>query len=303
MRSVFRGVFSANDNVAAVLWSLDAMLAKTTRSDSLGTTLKRGSLYSSAIPQSQKKVSEYCIAERMSWAADGRTTRPEDQSYSLLGLFEVNMPVLYGEGAAKAFQRLQQEIIKDTLDQSIFAWKRRPCLEEPEGLNSSLLATSPIDFLYTPKLTLWKPDYLTPFVMTNAGLTICFHVLANHEHIPRRGWLFANLLPQPETDRVYAILQCGVDKKQSVALHLERIPNATFISTSSGIKKLEACRRVECSSLKLIPSRNTRCVYKPILVVADRQFELVKQSLLQGVDLSPPGNRPVARSAQGQSSR
>ncbi|KAI6002305.1 hypothetical protein F5J12DRAFT_906395 [Pisolithus orientalis] len=51
------------------------------------------------------------VAHIMSWAADRKTTRVEDRAYSLLGLFGVNMPMLYGEGS-KAFQRLQLEIIR-----------------------------------------------------------------------------------------------------------------------------------------------------------------------------------------------
>ena len=43
------------------------------------------------------------VAKRMSWAADRTTTRPEDISYSLLGLFDVNMSLLYGEGQTNAF--------------------------------------------------------------------------------------------------------------------------------------------------------------------------------------------------------
>ncbi|KAI5985761.1 heterokaryon incompatibility protein-domain-containing protein, partial [Pisolithus albus] len=62
-----------------------------------------------------------CIAQIMSWAADRKTTRVEDRAYSLLGLFGVNMPMLYGEGS-KAFQRLQLEITRVSSDYSIFAW-------------------------------------------------------------------------------------------------------------------------------------------------------------------------------------
>ncbi|KAI6038896.1 heterokaryon incompatibility protein-domain-containing protein, partial [Pisolithus marmoratus] len=61
------------------------------------------------------------VAHIMSWAARRKTTRVEDRAYSLMGLFGVNMPMLYGEGK-KAFRRLQLEIIKETGDQSIFAW-------------------------------------------------------------------------------------------------------------------------------------------------------------------------------------
>ncbi|GIZ45899.1 hypothetical protein CKM354_000904700 [Cercospora kikuchii] len=62
------------------------------------------------------------VAMRMSWAARRRTTRVEDRAYSLLGIFDVNMPMLYGEGS-KAFMRLQEEIIKTNDDQTIFVWE------------------------------------------------------------------------------------------------------------------------------------------------------------------------------------
>jgi hypothetical protein len=57
----------------------------------------------------------------MYWASKRRTTRKEDEAYCLMGLFGVNMPLLYGEGN-KAFIRLQQEIARTTDDQSILAW-------------------------------------------------------------------------------------------------------------------------------------------------------------------------------------
>ena len=62
------------------------------------------------------------VAARMSWASGRETTRSEDEAYCLMGLFDVNMPLLYGEGSLKVFQRLQHEIIKVSEDESLFAW-------------------------------------------------------------------------------------------------------------------------------------------------------------------------------------
>ncbi|TBU26305.1 hypothetical protein BD311DRAFT_849895 [Dichomitus squalens] len=53
--------------------------------------------------------------------AQRRTTRVEDRAYSLLGIFDINMPTLYGEGE-RAFRRLQEEILRRIPDQSLFAW-------------------------------------------------------------------------------------------------------------------------------------------------------------------------------------
>lgn len=62
------------------------------------------------------------VAARMSWAVKRQTTREEDLAYCLLGIFNVNMPLLYGEGA-KAFIRLQEEILREVRDNSLFAWR------------------------------------------------------------------------------------------------------------------------------------------------------------------------------------
>lgn len=63
----------------------------------------------------------------MSWASGRVTTREEDIAYCLLGIFDVNMPLLYGEGG-KAFMRLQEEIIKRSNDLSIF-WNFTPKMQ------------------------------------------------------------------------------------------------------------------------------------------------------------------------------
>lgn len=62
------------------------------------------------------------VATRMSWASYRETTRREDVAYSLMGLFGVNMMILYGEGD-RAFLRLQEEILKTSQDQSMLVWR------------------------------------------------------------------------------------------------------------------------------------------------------------------------------------
>lgn len=63
----------------------------------------------------------YSAACIMSWAAHRKTSRIEDQAYCLMGLFKVNMPLLYGEGNAASI-RLQEQILAKRQDQSLFAW-------------------------------------------------------------------------------------------------------------------------------------------------------------------------------------
>jgi hypothetical protein len=84
------------------------------------------------------------IAQRMFWAAKREIGKGEDIAYSLLGIFGVNMPLIYGKGR-NAFFRLQKAIIEDSNEDSIFAW----------GFDDSslrgVLATSPSD-LATSKI-------------------------------------------------------------------------------------------------------------------------------------------------------
>jgi hypothetical protein len=78
-------------------------------------------------------LSDFSVAERMSWAANRETYRPEDKAYSLLGIFDVNMPLIYSEGKDKALQRLREEIDK--------ASKGRPfhfCYEHSSRINTHL---------------------------------------------------------------------------------------------------------------------------------------------------------------------
>ena len=127
-----------------------------------------------------------CVAQIMSWAAYRTTTRVEDRTYSLMGLLDVNMPMLYGEGR-KAFHRLQLEIIRTSDDQSIFAWGCR----EVKVRTGSILADDPsfflgcddmellnrdefIEFLkeHIPEEELPEDDRLGAFPITNRGIQI-----------------------------------------------------------------------------------------------------------------------------------
>ncbi|OAL56071.1 HET-domain-containing protein [Pyrenochaeta sp. DS3sAY3a] len=61
-------------------------------------------------------LDRFSIEERLSWSKGRRTTRKEDRAYSLLGLFDIIIPLLYGEGEEKAFRRLKKEIAETLQD-------------------------------------------------------------------------------------------------------------------------------------------------------------------------------------------
>lgn len=131
-----------------------------------------------AILKCELPVQSASIAKRMSWAASRRTTRLEDRAYCLMGLFSVNMPMLYGEGEERAFLRLQEEIMKSSDDQSLFAWVDRDPDRDPDALGG-LLAPSPAAFVYSNGMLPyqdWEPR--EPFMMTNRGLHIRLHLTA-----------------------------------------------------------------------------------------------------------------------------
>jgi hypothetical protein len=119
------------------------------------------------------------IASRMRWAAFRKTTRVEDIAYCLLGIFDVNMPLLYGEGEA-AFIRLQEAILLKDDDQSLFAWHSGPQDEAQESVAAGssrlwgLLAESPDQFWDAGDLNYAMPlNFVgSPAAVTSKGLRV-----------------------------------------------------------------------------------------------------------------------------------
>lgn len=122
------------------------------------------------------ELGRFSIAQRMSWASRRQTTRIEDQAYCLLGLFGVTMPLVYGEGT-RAFVRLQEEIIKESDDQSIFAWAPEYEVfrdsEDAGRANGGLLASSPALFANSSNVVRCITDEgSSPYTTTNKGIQI-----------------------------------------------------------------------------------------------------------------------------------
>lgn len=159
------------------------------------------------------RLSDYSIAERMGWAARRHASRVEDLAYSLMGIFDINMPMLYGEGS-KAFRRLQEQVCNDSDDETIFAWSVPP--DEPESdPKTGLLAPSPSAFEYCQGL---KPISLhnqeSGFTLTNRGLTSKLMLAVYRPwHQSRLSFLHPHMDPSSSEDTSLAFL------------------NATFAST------------------------------------------------------------------------
>ena len=173
------------------------------------------------------------IARRMSWAARRITTRPEDMAYSLLGLFDVQMPMLYGEGS-KAFVRLQEEIIKKSNDFSILAWRSTTPTPYWDMFAQSASCSQECHTLCNngPSGGTFSAS---AFSVTNRGLHIFspdFRIRKDREDYPHGEYvlrLACNLVVNGETSPQYVLL-----KKIGSGLFVRLPISAKWLASSAG---------------------------------------------------------------------
>lgn len=150
------------------------------------------------------------IAQRMSWAAHRQTTRTEDLAYCLLGIFAINMPLLYGEGH-RAFTRLQEEIIKSSTDQSLFAWDAIP--EDVDSVSSipGILAPGPWAFagcrdVIEASAQEWEGSQT--YSLSTSGLGIQLRLDPVYKPSSALSFDGGQITPSGEPDGWLAILNC-----------------------------------------------------------------------------------------------
>lgn len=185
-----------------------------------------------------------CVANVMSWAANRKTTRLEDRAYSLLGLFGISMPLLYGEGDM-AFIRLQEEILRRSDDQSIFAWSG---FYSSAGLytNTGLLATSPDQFSAPPKNLVYLSPTTFPrraaHSVTNEGISL--QLLLS----PVKPRVYLAIL-NPVIKEVSSMLEdSSINDHQSFALiYLKRIDASRYVRWGDEVS-------LESLTLDFVPS-------------------------------------------------
>lgn len=193
-----------------------------------------------------KELESASVALRMSWACHRETTRKEDIAYCLMGLFDVNMPMLYGEGE-KAFIRLQEEIMKHSDDQSLFAWTD---LDAPADSHCGLFANSPDKFRNSANIMPyqgWEPT--SPYSISNKGLRIELHL-------------------SPYGEDVYvAALECPVppDYEGFLGIYLRRLSTQNHDYTRVNpqtLCKLSARGRIETVHVRQsVPSFRPQDIY------------------------------------------
>ncbi|RYP73656.1 hypothetical protein DL771_003544 [Monosporascus sp. 5C6A] len=193
---------------------------------------------------------EASVAQRMSWAAERETTREEDTAYCLLGIFDVSMPMIYGEGD-KAFRRLQEEIMKKTRDDSILAWGFSPAESIPSKSTDVFpgggLAIAPLDFANCGRIVLRK-RHATPVntIDVSGGrlrLDLSLHTTSAGE--------------------IYGLLNCGPKHNKEVVVG---IPLEKDISGES-----DEYVRPQGRCLALLPKATPSVLTKAIYIRIERQ--------------------------------
>ncbi|KAG1743007.1 hypothetical protein EDB19DRAFT_580080 [Suillus lakei] len=109
------------------------------------------------------------VDARMVWAASRRTTRSEDVAYSLMGIFDVSIPIAYGEGAQRAFFRLVEAIMQASNDTGVLNWAGKPA--QIHGL-STAFPSAPACYVGRPDNVRSLADEKREFSLTNRGLRI-----------------------------------------------------------------------------------------------------------------------------------
>jgi hypothetical protein len=187
----------------------------------LGATVSRVTNISQNVLE-ESQWTDYSVAQKMSWAAGRRTTRLEDEAYCLMGLFDINMPLLYGEGR-KAFSRLQQEILKQSDDQSLFAWSY-PETYQGHTQVSGLLAPSPEYFRDASRIELQEnkkgEDHANQFEVVNRHVRLSLRLLDGVKAIQ-----FQRLRDKPRLHNIIEVQQGGETSKveqSTLSSQLER---------------------------------------------------------------------------------
>ncbi|KAF2686634.1 hypothetical protein K458DRAFT_362825 [Lentithecium fluviatile CBS 122367] len=104
-------------------------------------------------------LSQFSVNDRLSWIEYRQTKLEEDRAYSLLGIFDVHIPPIYGEGTASAFKRLREEIGKlEKCMQDLRLTDPRDDKKRIEDTKGGLLEDSYYWILENPDFRQWRDD-------------------------------------------------------------------------------------------------------------------------------------------------
>jgi hypothetical protein len=80
----------------------------------------------------------FSVDVRLSWVEGRETKREEDAAYSLLGIFDIYMPLIYGEGRQRAFRRLMKEL-RDLTGAELPSSSPRSTMRDPQHTHNHAL--------------------------------------------------------------------------------------------------------------------------------------------------------------------
>jgi hypothetical protein len=243
--------------------------------------------------QGTKPLHQVAVADRLSWAVRRNTTLEEDAAYCLLGIFNIHMPVMYGEGRDHAMDRLQVEIQK-RLNPSILASKDIPWIV-PFQRNPNF--TGRESQLAQLETKLFAKDHTAKIAITGLGgvgktqllLELLYRVKEKHKRCSII-WIPATTAESLHQGYIHVARKLGVsgleneeaDVKQLVQDHLEEqstdpwllvfdnaddigmwIDNSTSADQSTGERKPASHRLID-----YLPKREQGCV---IFTTRDRK--------------------------------
>ncbi|KAF5638120.1 beta transducin [Fusarium sp. NRRL 52700] len=213
------------------------------------------------------------VAQRMSWASKRTTKREEDIAYCLLGIFNVTMPMIYGE-RHEAFKRLQLKIMEQTTDDSILAWGVKVQGMEFESqtgptedhVSVGIFAMSPKDFAKCGRIV---PKALDPTCITNFAVS--------------GGYIRTSLkLQSTENGVTYGILNCGLENTTEGNIAIPLCCTTPSIATVR-----EYIRPLGYGPILLSRIRSDCYVGQEVRIRVDRQFrsaEIIGQSIWLHID-------------------
>ena len=210
-------------------WTLQELLAPTTlefynsnwtmlgTKSSLAATIETATKIQRRYILDRSAIKKASLGLRLSWASGRKTSREEDIAYCLFGIVGVNMPLLYGEGK-RAFHRLQVELLKTTMDHTIFAWSIRHGYNAPDHRPVryvGLLATTPFDFqpMHLADIRPFLPRTIhgSKHDVTNVGLRIVLPCI------------------DIESDTILALLHCQRERETLVGIRLKQLDDQRFV--------------------------------------------------------------------------
>lgn len=194
-------------------------------------------------------LSEASVAQRMSWASKRVTKQEEDIAYCLLGIFNVNMPMIYGEGGVQAFIRLQEMIMRNSRDESLLAWglynsNHHPAFPTNTTLSAGVLAASPADFEGCQNIVPRLREISSPSTFQIQG-----------------GFVRANLSLHRNENGFLGLLNCGPTNSNTVvAIPLLKTPSGGFI-------------RPQGNYARVYRAMITKAPAQPIYILIERHIE------------------------------